>query len=386
MELPYKGMISGFRSRLTFKPLVYGYSNARVRAMRTLLLTHRQAEDLLKVHTNAAVAEYLTRTHYRDDFAGMPRNVTDEERVEIAVSRNFAKTAQKLLRITPEQSKPTLRAFLYRYDVHNLKAILLSKRLSKGKEETQHLLIPAGSLEQHELDRMMTAKSADDLYEAIRATQFGSSFLSSASIRHIPRQQVKAALQNPSSETARLDLLLSALDSYYYEMASTAAMGGEKDAHILLQLVRSEADAKNAITIMRMKKGGADKRAIMKSLVEGGNFTRSQLEKMAAAASVQETAKLADSFFISETGRGEFSAAEQRYKADSQLSHFEVVFENSLARRSLKVLRRSMMSIGAIAGFLFLKEEEMNNIRKIVRGKALGLPTEKISEMLVIVG
>jgi len=45
-----------------------------------------------------------------------------------------------------------------------------------------------------------------------------------------------------------------------------------------------------------------------------------------------------------------------------------------------------MMSIGAIAGFLFLKEEEMNNIRKIVRGKALGLPAERIAEMLILVG
>ncbi len=121
-------------------------------------------------------------------------------------------------------------------------------------------------------------------------------------------------------------------------------------------------------------------------MVEGGNFAHKQLEKMAGAKSVEEVAKIASSFFISETGKGEFASAQQKFNEDGQLSHFEVVFENSLARKSLHTLRKSMMSIGAIAGFLLLKEEEMGNIRKIVRGKGLHLPMEKIAEMLVLVG
>ena len=382
----YGGAIGAIRSRLSFRPLIYGYSNARVRAMRTALLSRRQAEDLLKVHSSAAVAEYLMRTGYRDDFAHMPARITEEERVEIATSRNFARTAQKLLRITPGQGRPTLLAFLGRYDIHNLKAILLARKLNRGNEEAMGLLVPAGSLTQPELGRMLSAKSPDALYEAIRASGFGAKFLSSASIKRIPRAQIRAALQHTGSEQAWPDLLIAALDSFYYEVASAAARASEKDSDILLNLVRSEADAKNAMTIMRMKKGGAGKSAVMKSLVGGGNFTPKQLGKMGGAKDFHDVAKLASGFFISETGKAEFASAEKRYKEDGQLSHFEVVFESSIARRSLRVLRRSMMSIGAIAGFLFLKEEEMNNIRKIVRGKALGLPTEKIAEMLVIVG
>ena len=177
MDFAY-GYAAAIRSRLTFRPLVYGYSNARVRAMRTLLLTRRQTEDLLKVRTNAAVAEYLMRSPYRDDFANMPPKITDEERVELAISRNFARTSQKLLRITPQQSRQTLRAFLGRYDVHNLKAVLLAKKLGRNREETQQLLLPAGSLSSGELSQMLLAKSPEELYESIRATEFGASFLS----------------------------------------------------------------------------------------------------------------------------------------------------------------------------------------------------------------
>jgi V/A-type H+-transporting ATPase subunit C len=351
--------------------------------MRTALLSRRQAEDLLKVRTNAAVAEYLGRTGYREDFTGISANTNDEDRVEAAVSRNFARTAQKTLQITPKQSKPTLMALLGRYDVHNVKAILLARKLGKSKEEAEKLLVPAGSIGKHELSRMILAKSADELYDAIRATDFGSRFLSSSATTHIPRAQIQSMLRSP--EEGRLEMLLAALDSYYYHVVSESIRPDDKDASAILQLVRAETDAKNVITIMRLKRGGADKRAILRSMVTGGNFRPGHLDRMASAKDVLEVARAASGFFRSETGRSEFAAAQKRYEADGQLSHFEVVFENSIARRSLHALRRSMMSVGAIAGFLFLKEEEMNNIRKIVRGKALGLPPERISEMLVLV-
>ncbi|VVC00032.1 V-type ATP synthase subunit C [uncultured archaeon] len=314
----------------------------------------------------------------------MGAKVNDEDRVEMAVSKNFARTAQKILRITPEASKATLAALLTRYDVLNLKTILLARKLGRNKEEAEKLLVPAGSISREALVGMASAKSPDELYELIRTSEFGKKFLSSVSITQISKAQIKAALQ--SAEEGKLEILLAALDSYYYHVVSSSVKAGDKDGQAILQLVRSETDSKNVMTMMRLKRGGADKRAIMKCMVPGGSFTARQLEKMASAKDVPEIAAVAASFFISETGRGEFAAASERYKKDSQLSHFEVVFENSIARRSLHALRRSMMSVGAIAGFLFLKEEEMNNIRKIVRGKALGLSPEKISEMLVLVG
>jgi len=365
------------------RPLTYGYSNARVRSMRPHLLTRRQAEDMLRVNTNAAVIEYLSRTNYKNDFSGMPHRITDEERVELAVSRNFARTAQKLMRITPEQSKSALTAFLNRYDVHNLKTILLSKKLGKTAEETQAMLVCAGSMSPKELNAILSAKGADDFYAALRGTAFGEKFFISASMRNIPKEQIKSLFQNPNSDVAKLDMFMSALDFYYYEMASNIMETGEKDAKMIAHLLRSEADAKNIITILRLKRGGAEKKTIMGHLAGGGRLSRAKLEKIAGAKDVHEAAALSTAFFSSQTGRGEFAIAEQHYKKDGQISHFEVALERSIARRSLHALKRSMMSIGAIVGFLFLKEGEMQNIQKIVRGKALGLPSERVAEMLI---
>ena len=377
------GSKGGVMPAFSFRPLVYGYSNARVRAMRKFLLSRRQAEEMLKLHTTAAVIEYLQRTHYREDFSNMPLKISDEGRAELAIIRNFARTAQKLLRITPQQSQETLLAFLGRYDIQNVKTILLAKKLGKGKEETQGFLLPAGSLKQPELNQMLSAKNADELYTAIRATAFGAKFLSSVSIRKIPKAQIKAALQYSSSDSAKLDMFLTALDFHYYESASAIAAAGDKDAQAIVKLLHSEIDAKNIITAMRLKREKADRRIIMENMVEGGSIHKAQLEKLAAAKDINEIISTVSDFFISETGADEFSRAEQQYKSDGQLSHFEVVFEKSLARRSLHTLRSSILSIGAIVGFFLLKEEEMNNIKKIVRGKALGIPQEKVAEMLI---
>ncbi|MCX8197532.1 MAG: V-type ATPase subunit [Candidatus Micrarchaeota archaeon] len=377
------GMVERAARMLTFKPLVYGYANARVRAMRTALLSRRQIEELIRIRTNAGVAEYLTRTSYKDDFGGLPANLGDEERVEIAISRNFARTARKVLRITPKQGKPTIVALLGRYDAHNIKTILLARKLGKSKQETEMLLLPAGSISSGELESMLDAKNADELYDMIKKTQFGGKFLASEFSKHLPKAQIQAALKNP--QEGRLEILLAAIDSYYYHVVSSAVMPEDKDSKTVLDLLQKEIDAKNILTIMRLKQGGAERKEIAKSLVSGGSIQQKHIEKMLGAKDAFEVAKLATELFFSKAGKLQIAEVQKKYEQDGMLSHFEVAFENWLAKKSLVALRRSMMSLGTIAGFLFLKEEEVNNIRKIVRGKALGLSPQQIEQMMVLV-
>ncbi len=370
--------------KLTYKPLLFGYSNARVHAMRSAILSRRQIDDLLGVRTAAAVEEYLNRCGFSEDFSNLPSDMPSEERVEIATGRNFARVARKIISFTPPQGRGALLSMLGKYDVHNLRAILMARKLSKGKEETKRLLIPAGSILPEQLERLVFAKDEAEVYSAIAASEFGAKFLSSLPLHHPARRKRGKGQQDISPEA--LDSLCSELDFYYYRAALAAAGYGGRDADLMRGLLRSEADAKNIMSILRLKQEGVEKGKMAKCMVDGGRFGKEQLLSMAGAKGVSDVVRQASSFFISQTGKGEFSSAEQKYLSDGQLSHFEVVFQNSIARRSLHALRRSSMSLGAIAGFLFLKEEEMKNIRKIVRGKSFGLPNERISEMLVLVG
>ena len=47
-------------------------------------------------------------------------------------------------------------------------------------------------------------------------------------------------------------------------------------------------------------------------------------------------------------------------------------------------LRTSVLSLGALIALLMLKEVEVKNVRKIVRGKEFGVPIEEIRESLIV--
>jgi hypothetical protein len=169
-----------------------------------------------------------------------------------------------------------------------------ARKLGKARQETESMLLMAGSLGKDELFGLLSAKSSDELYDAIRGTRIGARFLSSGSVRGISRAQIKSAFSNP--QEGRLDLLMAALDSYYYEAAASAISPVEKDAKTIIGLLRFETDSKNAITIMRLKKSGADKKTIMASMVRGGSLTKSQLEKIAIAKDAGDAASIAGQY------------------------------------------------------------------------------------------
>ena len=73
------------------------------------------------------------------------------------------------------------------------------------------------------------------------------------------------------------------------------------------------------------------------------------------------------------------------YRKNASLSAFEIAMATANAKEGLATFQRAGMGLGAIVGGLLLKENEMNNIRKIVRAKALGLPGEEIVKMMVSV-
>ena len=98
-------------------------------------------------------------------------------------------------------------------------------------------------------------------------------------------------------------MFLSSLDFFYYEMASTINAAGDSDAKKSSDLLRYEADTKNIMTILRLKRGNADKSTIMKHVARGGRLSRAQLEKIAAAKDMNEALSLSTSVFRSQTGR-----------------------------------------------------------------------------------
>ena len=110
-------------------------------------------------------------------------------------------------------------------------------------------------------------------------------------------------------------------------------------------------------------------------IIPGGRITKSRMKKVLNFKTIDEVVKYGR--------RIKLHDVLEKYKQDNSLLHFELDLEKILVTQSLKSFRRSVLSLGTIVSFLYLKEEEINNIRKIVRSKENGIPKEKVKQMLV---
>ncbi len=342
------------------KHLTYAYSNARVRAMRTLLLTTGQVSELVDVEGASSVVELLERTPYKEDLVSLSLKFRGAELVELALARNFARTAQKLVRITPEQDRPVVEAMLKRWDVHNIRTILMAKYLGKPAADLEAFLVPAGRLGQREIKAMAEADGVEGAISAIGPTEYGS------------------VLKKALKQNKAIHEMLAELDKYYFETMSARIMEMSSDPQVC-GMLRSEIDVKNIMNVLRCKRARMEPRRIREFIITGGNLPKQKLMDMSEDDDTEAAAAEIVKYYP-------LQKALDRYREDRSLARLEIALESMIAERGLRALRRSILSLGAIIGFLYLKEQEIGNVRKVMRGKEFGMDREKIKEMIITAG
>ena len=368
--------VAKVRSALTFRPLAYGYANARVMAMRSQLVQAGMLRQMLGVGSTNEVIELLERTAYKEDLVPLSLKFRGEELVELALGASFAKFAQKLRRVTPKDGEEVMAALLARYEARNLRAVLLGRKLGRNFDDVAPFLVPAGMLTLQQLREVMEAPDAQAAYAKLRTTPFGR-MIFEGSAGWMTSAQMRSLMQGIGS-TSTSEAVIGVLDAYYYHLARGAVVRSDPERAAIADMLELEADAKNISTLLRMKKSGAGGLEIEKMLVPGSSQEKRFWNELAGLPGVDAVVARAEKKF----GLRE---AHEKYKADGKISHFEIALEEKAARRGLKAMFRQQMSLGVLVGALLQKEQEMGNIRKIVRGKALGLPKESIEEMLVLV-
>jgi V/A-type H+-transporting ATPase subunit C len=342
----------------------YAYSNARVKGMSAHLLSQQQIDEMLGSRSMAEMMGLLNHTGYREDFVAPAVKYGGADLVELGLGRNLSRTFAKVVKFTPARGKEAIGALLDRWDVHNIRTILLAKSVGEKNERIEPFLVMAGSLGEDKVKELLRAEGVKEVIEKLRGTRY-----------YGPLDEAYPQYAN-EKESA---VLLAALDRFYYATLSTRIVAKGRDEMVIDGLVKSELDAKNIVNALRAKKAGMKPEQARELLFEGGNLSRGELERLAEAESVEaavgEVVKKYD-----------LADALKAYKEDNSLIHFEVALERRIVERGLRALRTSILSVGAIASFIFLKEEEINNIRKIVRGMEFGLAREEIRAMVVPIG
>jgi len=325
--------------------------------MKSLLLPAAKVREMVSVKTPGEVAELLQDTPYREDVVALSAAYSGAELVERALSRNMFRAADKLLRISPPQGREVLWRLLRRWDISDIKTLLVAKHAGEPAEALRGRLVglgPAGRLE-----RLLRAKDVPSLVEELEPDYAAE----------------LSPLLKEYAATRDILPLLNALDRYYFFNLSLSAQLTDEPA--VAALINSEIDAKNISTILRAKSAGAPPEMIRGLLIPGG-----RLGKAAEEAAAQDAPSAVA--ILQRAAGADLSEALARHGA-GRAALCEIALEKAVMRMVVKTMRLAVLSLAAILGFIYLKEMEVGNIRKIVRGKEYGLPREKVEEMIYVV-
>ena len=348
----------------------YGYINARMRGMKSRLLSHRALDDLiLKPDLESLIAD-LENTPYREDIIEAKGRSSGILCIETALRQNFIKTFRKIqdLARQEEEAKQYIVIFLHRWDVQNIKTILRGKNIHTTAEEILDCLVPAGELDEvtlKELLKQPDVKAAIDLlatWEIRYAHPLTESF----------PEFVK---------TKDLAVLECALDRYYYADALAAVSAQTYNNNLIRDLLALEVDVVNLRTVLRMVRDRVDPADAQRYLIGGGKeFDEKKLRHLLSLPAIDDVVKA-----LVATRYRFLSTVPESAIRTQKISVIEKELERFLIKKGVGSFLLDPLSVASVIGFFWAKYNEITNIRIISRCKTADFPVENLKEELVYV-
>ena len=355
---------------LKSKHLVYGYSNARIRARKAKILQWEFFTDLSNQDSIPGIAGMLERTYYKDLIVKMSERYVGSEMVEQAAGVHYAEVVSKVHHFVPDSAKPAIDALMQKWDFANLKAIITSKKLGRSWEQMRQFIIPAGTIPREQLQRIAAA-DGEKLFLEVRRTDVGRMMFSQSSAL-ISGTELEQMFIQSMKQAKMLSQLHLMLDTAYFNFLLEGMNLPDAEAAMLRSIVRKEVIARNIINVLRLKAAGVtDPERVKRYLIRGSGLRPQALQRLLDAKSMKDVLSVTSHIFPLPGEEPE------------TLVDLEIAFQKRISEERMRTFYRSTVSLGTIVSFLFIKEEEMNNLRKIVRGVDYRLSPEEIKGTLV---
>jgi len=340
----------------------FPYINARVRAMRSRLLSAAQLEDLLGTPTMAAFLQALASTPYGGDLQEALVRYEGLRAVDEALARNFQRATQAILRFAEGRPHALIEIVLLRWDLENLRAIVRGRHASRPAEEVIQALLPAGTLREVVLKEMAGYPDMTGLAGTLEA------------VGH-PLAAALAKGVAEYVETKDLTALELHLDRAYAERGLQQIGRRGRDAAVLREMLESEIDVANAKTALKLASAGnLSKAERLRYFIPGGPLFSA--ERFVDLASPETQAP---------------AAARLRARGlpipdlPADLIAFEQEMDLKVARGMASAYLGDPLGVDIIIGYVAMKSAEVTNLRLIARGKFLGLPREQVRREMILV-
>lgn len=340
----------------------FPYINARVRAMRSRLLSAAQLEDLLATPTLAAFLQALASTPYGSDLQEALVRYEGLRAIDEALARNFQHATQKILKFADGRPRELIEVVLLRWDLENLRAIVRGKHAGRPAEEIIPALLPAGMLREVLLKELAAYPDVTGLAGTLEA------------VGH-PLAAAMAEGVADYVEAKDLTALELHLDRAYAERGLQQVGGRGSDATVLREMLEGEIDLVNVKTALKLAAAGSlSKAQRLRYFIPGGPVIRPEL-------------------FVALSSPETQTQAAERLRARGfpipdlpvDLVAFERELDLTMAKSMAKHYLGDPLGVDIVVGYVAMKSAEVANLRLIARGKFLGLPREAVRREMILV-
>lgn len=360
-------------------PHGYGYGNARLRAMRSRLLTGADYRDLLARTNIEELITALTETPYKPDIELALLRADGLLCVYEAARTNLTRTLIKIRGFFEGKPLALFELLLRRWDRHNLLTILRGQSQEVTSDEVLAVVVPVGQIDMvalRELARQPSIQAVIDLMVAWR----------------LPYAQTLRRARASAGTAHTLDQIELALNRFFYASIRDALQ--EQDGHngrIALEYFRTEIDLVNLSTVLRLAylpdigplvQQRYDADDIQPLLIDGGYLAPTLLAQL-----ITETGSLEGLVqHLDQTRyRPALEAGWRRYQAEHNIAVFERELERWQAEQAQELFSRDALSIAIPIGYLISKHVEISNLRLIAQAVTFGVQRDRVRRDLIMV-
>lgn len=350
-------------------PRDYGYSNARLRGMRSHLLGPDALERLMETPDFRSLVQELMQTEYGPYIEEQFIHGRTAHEVSEGLKQNMVATYRKVFGFLNGEARDICTTLLGRWDVFNIKTILRGKHVSISNAEISEGLMPVGALAQSDLDALLSQPDIRGMIDM-------------ASTWGIPQAAAMREGYAEYQKTGELADLELALDRFYADWAEKRLSRGNRNYAMARRILGMQVDILNLVMVFRAAREDlAPEESEVYFLHGGRDIDLDTYQRLAGMSDVDE---VLDGLRGTHFGKLLDDAA-PAYLESMSISTFERTLEDYLTRKVIAVGGTDPLGVGIPISFLWSKQNEVTNVRIITKAKSIGIPLERTRKELILV-
>ncbi|MBU1627811.1 V-type ATPase subunit [bacterium] len=344
----------------------YGYINARIRGLRSRLLERKEIEDFWNVKGIDEVIQKLRSTDYGIQLGQLSSSYEGINLIEHALRENLSFNLRKMLDFSSDEPNKLIRILLRKWDANNLKSILRGKHSGASSMEVTDSLIPAGELGKTLLNKLNETESVKHLIDTLVTWHLD-----------IARPMNNAFKDYAMSSD--LSLLEKVINEFYFTQTVESITKRDINALMTKEVFQSEIDLLNIVTALKLVKEKVRPEEGKYSFLNGGkkNFESYFIKLLGSGNVEQLCSRIPESPFGSAARNGLM-----QYAQSQSLSDIERALEKGLINKYVKMYYEHPLTIAIPIGYIWMKCNEVINLRIVIRAKAFDIPENFAKEQM----